>query len=110
MFEFGLLIQEFCCSIFSDFLKKILKFYSTKKSKFKKIDLLEINSMLNFHRSPILYFQCPKSRYIRLSLLKEISRKFTLSREGDLKICQGFLLGKECPDSKIFRYFENHRG
>ena len=32
--------------------------------------------------------------------LKAISRKFTLLSGVDLKICLGFLLGKECPDSK----------
>ena len=32
--------------------------------------------------------------------LKAISRKFTLSRGVDLKICLEFLLGKEYPDSK----------
>ena len=33
--------------------------------------------------------------------LKAISRKFTLLRGVDLKICLGFLLGKECQIQKI---------
>ena len=35
-----------------------------------------------------------------LILVKSVFLKFTQIRGVDTKICQGFLLGKECPDSK----------